>query len=292
MTSRDENKTNPSKYKMNHAKRGIALVININKYDPNPSELKERVWSKKDVENLTKTLDYLEFDVKLMENLTKSEIKKHLQQIASIDHKDSDCFLCVVMSHGTDDNFVTRNNELMRFEEIMEPIKECVLHKPKMFFFQVCRGDIEMTKLRASSASSTKSNQGAKMSDKTEITSSSSIKNPKSNDNKKVASIFEHESDLLIYYSTLKDNLSFSENVEDGTIFIKSVCDVFNHAYKNLPDNMSLATMITNINKSVSDKKLQVSVPEFRMTGEIKFLPKNVSLKLFSNNNLYPDPRR
>ena len=136
-----------------------------------------------------------------------------------------------------------------------------------------------MTKLRASSASSTNSNQGAKMSDKPEF-NSSSIKNPKSNDNKKVASIFENESDLLIYYSTLPKHLSFSTKIEDGTIFIKSVCDVFIEAYKNLPDNMSLATMITNINKSVSVKQLQVPVPEFRMTEEIKFLPKNVSFKI------------
>ena len=47
---------NTSKYKMNHAKRGIALIININKYDPNPNKHKEREWSIKEVENLTKTL--------------------------------------------------------------------------------------------------------------------------------------------------------------------------------------------------------------------------------------------
>ena len=40
---------------------------------------------------------------------------------------------------------------------------------------------------------------------------------------------------------------------------------------------MSLAQMITRMNKSVSDKRIQISVPEFRMSEEVNFLPKDVS---------------
>ena len=274
MTSRDENQTNLSKYKMDHAKRGIALIINIQKYDkPNPFELKEREWSKKDVENLKKTLKYLEFDIDLVENVSKSKINKHLKHIATeIDHNDFDCFLCVVMSHGNEDKIVTSDNELISFEEIMAPIKECktLKKKPKMFFFQACRGENEMES-RIDSPSSTNSSQGAHMSDNAPST------NLQSNINKKIATKFENESDLLIYYSTLPKHLSFSTKIEDGTVFIKSVCDIFIGAYTNLPDNLSLAQMITNINEKVLDKQLQVPVPEFRINKEIKFLPKDVS---------------
>ena len=271
MASKDENQNNPSKYNMDHKKRGKALVINIDKYDdPNPFKLKERVWSIKDVENLTKTLNYLEFDLDLPQKLTKSEIEEHLKQISSIDHKDFDCFLCVVMSHGNEDNIVTKDNKLISFEEIMAPIKSCptLFHTPKMFFFQACRGEIEME----SRASSTNSSRGERMSD---IVSSS---NSKSNRDKKIPAKFENESDLLIYYSTLPNHLSWSVDKNEGTIFIKSFCDVFNDAYKNLPNNLSLAQMITRINESVSDKRPQVAVPEFRMRKEIKFLPKDVRL--------------
>ena len=79
MASKD-NQVNPSKYKMDHAKRGIALIININKYEPNTFKLEEREWSIKDVENLKKTLEYLEFDLELAENLTKSEIEQRLKK--------------------------------------------------------------------------------------------------------------------------------------------------------------------------------------------------------------------
>ena len=41
------------KYNMNHKERGTALVINMRNYEV---KLKERVWSEKDVEELTKAL--------------------------------------------------------------------------------------------------------------------------------------------------------------------------------------------------------------------------------------------
>ena len=82
MTS-NENQSKLLKYKMDHAKRGKALVININKYEPpknetnsSKNEPKEREWSKQDVDNLTNTLNYLEFDLDLVENLKKEEIEK------------------------------------------------------------------------------------------------------------------------------------------------------------------------------------------------------------------------
>jgi caspase 7 len=263
------------KYKMDHAKRGLALVININKYDPNPFKLEEREWSKVDVANLMKTLKYLEFDLDLAENLTKSQIIKRLQKIVSINHENSDCFLCVVMSHGTEDNIVTNNCELISFEEIMEPIKGCksLFNKPKMFFFQACRGENEI-KSRASSANSTKSDRGPQTTDHLETKISSKLQ---SNVNTNIGTKFENESDLLIYYSTLPNHLSWSVEKNEGTIFIKSLCDVFSDAYKNLPSNLTLAQMITRINESVSNKRIQISVPEFRMSKEISFLPKDVS---------------
>ena len=220
---------------------------------------------------MTKTLNYLEFDVKLEENLTKSEIEERLKQIVLFDHKDFDCFLCVVMSHGNEDNIATKDNKLITFEEIMAPIKSCpsLFDKPKMFFFQACRGEKEMES-RASSASSTKSSRGAQPDD--------GSSNLQSNIKKKT--IFENESDLLKYFSTLPDHLSFPyANYEaNGTIFIKSVCDAFNDAYKNLPKNMSLAQICTKINESVSKSEQQISeIVTNRMNKEVYFSPKNVS---------------
>ena len=101
--------------------------------------------------------------------------------------------------------------------------------------------------------------------------------NLQSNVKKNIATNFKNESDLLIYYSTLRNHLSWSVDKNEGTIFIKSVCDVFAKAYENLPNNLSLSQMYTEINKSVSKTEQQISELLFRMTDEVYFLPKDVS---------------
>ena len=70
------------------------------------------------------------------------------------------------MSHGSEDNILTYNNELISFGEIMAPIKSCptLLNKPKMFFFHVCRGKNKID-----------SSRGAQMADHLEINSSSNL---------------------------------------------------------------------------------------------------------------------
>ena len=70
------------------------------------------------------------------------------------------------MSHGNDDNIVTKDNKELSFEEIMAPIKSCptLFIKPKLFFFQACRGEKEMES-RVSSANSAKSSRGAQPDD-------------------------------------------------------------------------------------------------------------------------------
>jgi hypothetical protein len=39
-----------------------------------------------------KSLKYLEFDLKLQENLTANKIREKIQKIAEIDHTASDCY--------------------------------------------------------------------------------------------------------------------------------------------------------------------------------------------------------
>jgi hypothetical protein len=258
-------------YNMNHKQRGKALVINIRTYNPNPDKLNERVWSVKDVENLQHTLGYLEFDFKLCQNFTKSQIEHEIKEMASsVDHSNSDCFLCVVMSHGNEDKIVTSDNKVMSFEEIMAPIKSCasLSDKPKLFFFQACRGDNEMENPRERSRSDSSA----------EGMTDSAINSDSLDTNKKTRS--NAESDLLVYNATLPKHYAFgTEN--SGTYFIKSVCEVLNDAYKNLPNNLPLSQMITKINQNVEKTEIQVADPIYRLKKEVYFTPKNVSIALF-----------
>jgi hypothetical protein len=259
-------------YNMNHKKRGIALVINIRTYNPNPDKLKERVWSVRDVENLQFTLEYLEFDFKLCQNFTKSQIEHEIKEMASsVDHSNSDCFLCVVMSHGNEDKIVTSDNKVMSFEEIMAPIKSCASleNKPKLFFFQACRGDNELVNPRERS----RSDSGASTSSAEGMTDSVIISDSL-NTNKKTRR--NAESDLLVYNATLPNHYAYGTET-DGTIFIKNVCQVLNDAYKEMPNNMPLSKMILNINKSVRDSGIQLADPINHLMADVYFTPKNVS---------------
>ena len=126
---------------------------------------------------------------------------------------------------------------------------------------------------RVSSDSSTNSFKGAQMTD-TFPSNSNSLNNRES-----IPSKFNEETDLFVYYSTLPDHLSYSNNVAEGTIFIQSFCNIFDKAYENLksPDHLSLSQMIIKINETVSKTQHQIADPIFRMSKEIYFLPKNVS---------------
>ena len=118
-------------------KRGLALIMNINNFSS-----KERMDSKRDIENLMKSLQKQEFEIEFAENLTKSQIEKLLQEKSSISHKDFDCFLCIIISHVDDEKaIVTSDSELISFEQIMEPFKSCpsLMNKPKILFIQAYR---------------------------------------------------------------------------------------------------------------------------------------------------------
>ena len=288
-------------YKMDHKRRGVALVINIRNYEGNES--KERVWSAKDVESLKTTLEYLEFYFQLCINSTAKEISDEIQRQASSDHSNCDCFLCVVMSHGNEkDMFYSSDNKEISFKQLMAPIKSCesLKKKPKMFFFQACRGENKMEQNFAPSPDPNLQTQiqnpeaqsstcsilfnrifccksvAPKVSPLTDHPPQQQDKTRQKETKPKDTNI-DSESDLLAFYSTLPDHLSFG-TIDGGTFFIQSVCDVLsNEAYKNIPNNDKLSQMILKINSKVKDQGLSLADPIYRLTKDVHFLPKDVS---------------
>ena len=267
---------------MDHEKRGVALIINIRKYKDNKQ--KKRKWSEKDFEDLQHTFKCLEFDVRPYEDLTAEEIRDKIQKIADEDHANSDCFLCVVMSHGNDEKVVTSDNQEISFEEIMKPIKECptLIDKPKLFFFQACRGENEFFGLNRQDSNESTSSGHAETDDTSNniITTSPSYSSNSKNDKKRT--FIKFEADLLVYYATKKHYYAFANNTNKGTIFIESVCEVFSEAYNGIPKNLSLSQMITSINKMVEEKEggKQLTDLSLNFKKEVYFTPKDVSLNL------------
>ncbi len=246
------------KYNMDHDERGVALVINMWKYEEGGNKLKDREKkSINDVENLRKTLVQLGFEFQRRDNLTAEALKQEIQKQAERVHSNSDCFLCVVMSHGNDqDKFYSSDKKEISYEDIMEPIKLCetLKKKPKLFFFQTCRGGGDMRK---------------PYNFKPPETPKTIQKPPSAND---------YNLDCLVFYSTFQKCLSWSNYLEQGTIFIKSVCETFDEeAYKDLPKNPPLSQMITSIIYRVQKEKFQLAAPENTLPKEVYFTPKDVS---------------
>ncbi|NXF50365.1 CASPA protein, partial [Oceanites oceanicus] len=129
-------------YKMDGPHRGFCLVINNVNFD---RSLQERKGSCKDAGELERVFTWLGLDVRTYTDLTSWEIKdlmrtwQHLQ-----DHKDRDCFICCILSHGESGAIYGKDEELVSIRMIMSHFtaKQCpqLAEKPKLFFIQACQG--------------------------------------------------------------------------------------------------------------------------------------------------------
>ncbi|XP_046568769.1 caspase-3-like isoform X2 [Haliotis rubra] len=126
-------------YNMNHRHRGFAYIINNVKFD----ELTERSGSEVDEERLTERFSALQFTVKSFRNQKRTQMVDLLDKASKDDHSDSDCFVCVILSHGEEEK-IYGTDGAVEVTKLLDPFKghRCgsLAGKPKLFFIQACRG--------------------------------------------------------------------------------------------------------------------------------------------------------
>ncbi|KAH6923322.1 hypothetical protein HPB50_027289 [Hyalomma asiaticum] len=91
------------RYLMTNSPHGYAVILNHNKFEDPKGEmrLQERQGTEKDVDVLKQLWEELDFDVRVYNDYTSSEIENLLQQIATVwDHRKSDALVFVILSHG------------------------------------------------------------------------------------------------------------------------------------------------------------------------------------------------
>lgn len=129
-------------YKMNHSKRGMALIFNHEFFTM--SHLKARSGTNVDCDNLINTLKSFGFEVNDLHNSTHSDIVKQLERVADMDHSEHDCLVVAVLSHGelgllyAYDTSYKADSLWHHFTADRCPT---LAGKPKMFFIQACQGD-------------------------------------------------------------------------------------------------------------------------------------------------------
>ncbi|XP_067896573.1 caspase-6-like isoform X2 [Heterodontus francisci] len=130
-------------YNMKHGRRGIALIFNHERFFWYLG-LPDRGGTNADKYNLDKRLRELGFDVRAYDNLKSSEVLEIIHEVATSDHSDADCFLCVFLSHG-ENNHIFAYDAKINLQEITERFRgdKCssLIGKPKIFVIQACRGD-------------------------------------------------------------------------------------------------------------------------------------------------------
>ncbi|XP_029160880.1 caspase-1-like [Nylanderia fulva] len=186
-------------YKMNHSKRGIALIFNHEFF--NISHLKARSGTNVDCDNLINTLKNLGFEVHDLHNSTHGDIVKQLQKVADMDHSEHDCLVIAVLSHGelgllyAQDTAYKADSLWYNFTADKCPT---LAGKPKLFFIQACQGD--------------KLDPGITLKERTET------------DGLPTATYrIPSQADFLIAYSTIPGYYSW-RNTSRGSWFMQALC--------------------------------------------------------------------
>ncbi|KAK2583366.1 hypothetical protein KPH14_009359 [Odynerus spinipes] len=223
-------------YKMRSKPRGLVLIItNI---DYNPDYQKPRYSAIYDKANLQKLFEEMGFAVVTHSNLTGQQIMDCVKNFSQREdlQKVHSCFV-IVSSHGKKGKENYTEIEGVDYYPDQSPQKctsvfcsdiiDCftseacpyLAGKPKVFIFQLCRGNKRQTMARIIPKHVTDSSDNHTIVDNTMC-----IPKEKTTRN---------YSDFLIVYATLPGHVAFRNNVT-GSWFIQIFCEVFmNHAHKH-----------------------------------------------------------
>ncbi|XP_064601294.1 caspase-7-like [Liolophura sinensis] len=234
-------------YCMDHASRGLAVIIN-NRHFQHP-DWGERRGTDVDAVKMRQVLTNLGFEVRLYQNETEEGFREILAEAVQYDHHNSDCFACVVLSHG-ESGYVYATDEIIPLSSIFEPFteKNCpgLRGKPKLFFIQAC--------------------QGKQLDDGVDFV----------DDRDSVDSALETDApigegiavvpDFLVVSSSVPGYYSWRNNVR-GSWFCQSFCDVISR----LGDRMDLLRLLTRVSRKVAYdfQSVSHSVPEIHAKKQI-----------------------
>ncbi|KAH8376945.1 hypothetical protein KR093_002329, partial [Drosophila rubida] len=186
-------------YKMDHKYRGLALIFSHEHFDN--AKLTRRVETDIDNKNLTEELKKLDFSVQLYKDLYHKDVMKTIRKTADMNHKDHDCILIAVLTHGECD-FVYARDTYYRVDDIWNAFTadNCptLAGKPKLFLVQANQG-----KLRDAGYQMAKQTQ-------TDSDSNASYRIP----------IY---ADFAITFCTIPNYCSWSDSIK-GSWFIYSLC--------------------------------------------------------------------
>uniref|UniRef100_F6RWK2 Caspase-10 n=1 Tax=Monodelphis domestica TaxID=13616 RepID=F6RWK2_MONDO len=239
-------------YRMDHSHRGHCIIFNNFEFQT----MKRRRGSCKDADELKSVFEWLGFTVKIHPNTEKREMEDILQQCStSPEHRESDCFVCCVLTHGESGSVFSSDEEKIAIRELTSYFKahRCpgLANKPKLFFFQACQGpDIQESMLLEEDA---------------KISPPIQVETPQR--------YIPVEADFLLGMATVDGCCAIRHTIK-GSWYIQALC----HRLKCMvPRNEDILTILTEVNNDVSQltdaegKKKQMPQPAFTLRKKVVF---------------------
>lgn len=155
-------------------------------------------------EAVKKVFKWLQFETVEYMNLEGEKIKDTVKEYSKKDHRNMDCFVCFILSHGEKNKIKGVDDVCVNIEDLVSCFTgtNCpsLAGKPKVFIIQACQGSLGHPSVTVEPDSS-----GHLEVDATPLTS------------------IPDKADILIGMATVEDYLSF-RSCRTGSVYIQSLC--------------------------------------------------------------------
>ena len=136
-------------YKIDYAHPGLVIIFNNKFFTKSPNLT--RHGSEHDVARLSQIFDDLNYSIEIHLDKSASEMRRIVRSYATkCDFVRYSSLIVFIMSHGkgkgiSGGTILSADEMEIYISEFIDPFKECesLLGKPKLFFIQACRNDIE-----------------------------------------------------------------------------------------------------------------------------------------------------
>ncbi|XP_021411054.2 caspase-10 [Lonchura striata] len=252
-----ENEPKPERlrsYKMDGPHRGFCLIINNVNFGSS-----QRMGSYKDAEQLERVFTWLGLDVRTRTNLTSGEIINLMKTWQhEQDHKDRNCFICCILSHGKSGAIFGTDYRPVSIRMLMSHFtaKQCpqLAAKPKLFFIQACQGDKIQDPVYVYSDGPTP--DLSSMQERVSLSES-----------------IPEEADFLLGMATVDGCVSF-RHVQEGSWYIQALCSKLQLL---VPRGEDILSILTQVNEDVarrespSGEKKQMPQPAYTLRRKFIF---------------------
>ncbi|NXI79950.1 CASP8 protein, partial [Rhipidura dahli] len=218
-------------YKMKNNPHGYCLILN-NHIFKNPRYNREGTLQ--DGQAVKKVFQWLQFETVEYMDLEGKKIKDTVKEYSKKDHRNMDCFVCFILSHGEKDKIKGVDDVCVNIEDLVSCFTgtNCpsLAGKPKVFIIQACQGSLGHPSVTVEPDSS-----GDLEVDATPLTS------------------IPDKADILIGMATVEDYLSY-RNRRTGSVYIQSLCEKMELL---CPLGVDFAAILTEVNNEVAGRELE-----------------------------------